>query len=108
MLEGDPPKASAAANSAVGDDQAETLHEISWSDLRARLEAARDLRETMLAAAARRLSSFDAYSAQLIAAQGDGKQPVNPDDLVNGKADGRMEVSSARTGIETGSPRGKK
>ena len=93
MFEGNPPGAP-GAREAEGESR---LHELSWSDLRARLEAAADLRRALRAAAVRDLASFDAQSARLIAAQ-EGKHVVNLDDLGSGKANGCIGGEPAGTG----------
>jgi hypothetical protein len=66
----------------------EELRAVSWSDLVARLEAARELRHELAGGEAGGDASFDPDSARHIAALGDGKLDVNLDDLVNGKAAG--------------------
>ena len=66
---------------------------MTWSDLVARLGAARDLRRELGVSDIGGDASFDASSAQHIALITDredtaGKRTVNPDDLGNGKSDG--------------------
>jgi hypothetical protein len=78
------------------------LREMTWSDLRSRLEAARDLRASLQAVAAERLASFDAHSARHIAGLAECKHAVNPEDSANGKVDGRIEGLSADAGTHGG------
>ena len=90
MFEGKPPEAHTGRNSGSGAPPEEDLRVLSWSDLVARLEAARDLREQISAGEEAGVASFDAHCARRLAAQhdfeeGNGKQAVNPDDLANGK-----------------------
>lgn len=68
-----------------GGSEGESLREISWSDLRARLDAARDLRASLAQAQDLEGASFDLPAARCIAALGDGKDVVNRTDLANGK-----------------------
>jgi hypothetical protein len=70
------------------------LRGMTWSDLRARLEAVRDLRASFGDAGEEHLASFDAHSARRIAALADGKHVVNPDDLANGKGTGCIDGAS--------------
>lgn len=89
MYEGKPPDTQEDDGSgrpaAVGQ-----LREISWGDLRSRLEAARDLRTTIDEREVDRLTSFDAHSARCIAARSDGKDHLNPNNLSHGKGPGGM------------------
>ncbi len=81
---------------------ADALREMTWGDLRSRLEAARDLRASLRAnlgaGADEHLASFDAHSARHIAGLAEGKHAVNPEDLANGKGGGCMDVPSADVG----------
>lgn len=72
---------------------------MTWSDLRASLEAARDLRASLSARSDEHLASFDAHSARHIAGLAESKHAVNPDNLANGKSTGRMDVPTADVGI---------
>jgi hypothetical protein len=63
----------------------DSLRPLTWSDLRARLEAARDFRAALQHERGSELASFDAVSARRIAALTNGKHDVNPDDLANRK-----------------------
>lgn len=85
----------AAANPAEGD----SLREISWSDLRARLEAARDLRASLDCDGREALASFDAPFARRIAELGEGKEVVNPSDLANGKGNCPIPGASQDAGF---------
>jgi hypothetical protein len=84
------------------------LRAMTWSDLRASLEAARDLRASLRAPMRARddgqLASFDSLSARHIAGLAESKHPVNPDVLANGKVNACMNVPSADGGI-SGDPR---
>ena len=76
----------------------EVLRSLSWSDLVARLSAARDLRASLEGSEA----SFDAGSARRIAAHHNGKSSINPDDLGNGKGPegiANPAVHGAATGV---------
>ena len=66
------------------------LRPVNWSDLVAKLDAARDLRASLLGQEGEGEGSFDPGSAQHIAALCGCKQGVNLADLVNGKADEAM------------------
>ena len=81
MFEGKPPS-SAEALPLEEPQQGESLRPLSWSDLVARLSAARALRESIEGGAA---ASFDASSARCIAAHHNGKHIVNPEDSGSGK-----------------------
>lgn len=95
MFEGKLPLAHVAHYPAEDGNSAGSLRGLTWSDLRARLEAARDLRLSlnlsMRDSPDDHLASFDAQSARRIAALADGKHVVNPDDLANGKGSGCIE-----------------
>jgi hypothetical protein len=80
------------------------LREMTWSDLRASLDAARDLRVSLRARSDEQLASFDAQSARRIAGLAETFHAVNPDDLANGKVTASMENPSADVGF-TGDPR---
>jgi hypothetical protein len=84
MFEGKPPKAADALPSEEPQD-GESLRPLSWTDLVARLTAARDLRASYHGAGEAAEGSFDASSARRVAAHHNGKHPVNLDDLGNGK-----------------------
>lgn len=90
MFEGKPPVAPVAKGQESGDSAGEGLCAISWTDLVAKLAAARDLRAELSDCAEIGVASFDALSAQHLALHHDkhppeGKDSVNPDDLANGK-----------------------
>ena len=80
------------------------LRAMTWSDLRASLEAARDLRASLHDRSDEQLASFDAHSARRIAGLAESKYAVNPDNLANGKVTGCMDAPSADVGI-SGDPR---
>ncbi|APE27572.1 hypothetical protein BMF35_a0743 [Aurantiacibacter gangjinensis] len=74
----------------------DALCEVEWSDLVARLSAAREMRGQVEQEESESLASFDAHSARHLAAHGDGdavsdalrnqeQRPVNPDGLGNRK-----------------------
>ena len=84
MFEGKPPRADEALPLEDAQD-GETLRSLSWTDLVARLSAARDLRASYQGAGETAEGSFDAGSARRVAAHHNGKHPVNLDDLANGK-----------------------
>jgi hypothetical protein len=98
MFEGKLPLAPVAHDSAEDGASAGSLRELTWSDLRSRLEAARDLRQSLYQPMGEssddHLASFDAHSARRIAALAEGKHVVNPEDLANGKGNGCIEGAS--------------
>jgi hypothetical protein len=67
-------------------DAGNNLRPVTWSDLVAKLDAARDLRAALREHHGEGEASFDPGSARHIAALCDGKPGVNLNDLVNGKA----------------------
>ena len=98
MFEGKPPR-SAEALPLEEPQEGESLRPLSWSDLVARLTAARALRESIDGGAA---ASFDASSARCIAAHHNGKHIVNPEDSGSGKGpEGNAEpaVHGAEPGV---------
>jgi len=72
------------------DEAGRSLRPVRWSDLVAKLDAARDLRASLLAHGHEGEASFDPGSAQHIAALCEGKRGVNFDDLVDGKVAGAI------------------
>lgn len=70
------------------EDSARSLHPVRWPELVAKLDAARDLRASLLAHAGEGEASFDPHCAQHIAALCEGKRGINLDDLVDGKVNG--------------------
>ena len=78
------------------------LRPVNWSDLVAKLDAARDLRASLLSHEGE--GSFDPGSAQHIAALCGCKQGVNLADLVNSKAEDGM--SGATDGSAAGNDPG--
>lgn len=85
MFEGKLPKAPGAQDSAAQSSCSGSLRAMTWGDLRARLEAARDLRMSIAHPDHEVPTSFDAHSARRIAALANGKDAVNPEDLAIGK-----------------------
>lgn len=90
MFEGKPPIAPGANGSEHGDSVGGELFVPDWSELTAKLAAARDLSRLLTEAEQTALASFDAQGARKLAAQhgftgSNGKHGVNPDDLANGK-----------------------
>jgi hypothetical protein len=80
------------------------LRAVSWSDLVAKLEAARELRAELGAGEGGGDGSFDPDSARHIAALGEGKQDINLDDLADGKAAGSISRSN-KNGAVSDDPR---
>lgn len=76
---------------AKAGDSGDELRPVSWTDLVARLGAARDFRATLALHDGEGDGSFDPDSAQRIAALGEGERDVNFDDLGNGKDDRRIQ-----------------
>jgi len=95
VIEGKLFKALRAQDSGAKDSRDDSLRPMSWSELRIRLDAIGDLHEGFLSDADDGLGSFDAHSARRIAARADGKEPVNLDDLGNGKGTGGNGGSSS-------------
>lgn len=91
MFEGKPPFAPEAHSAIAGETAADALCELSWTDLVAKLAAARDLRASLATAEDTTLASFDAESARHLALHHEPmrheeyERSVNPDDLGNGK-----------------------
>lgn len=99
MFEGKPPQPQLAKPDEAEAEAPDDLRLLTWSDLRERLDAARELRAAMMSKTEERLASFDAHSASRIAAQTDGKEAVNPDNLGNGKGPGfKNDAASASDG----------
>lgn len=84
-----PPTGNAAALT-----EGDSLRELSWGDLRMRLDAARDLRVSLARTAVSDFASFDAPAARHVAALEHGKEVVNPTDLANGKGIGGNTAAS--------------
>jgi len=95
MIEGDFPKARENRQGSGNSADSGPLHELSWSDLRARFEAACDLRAALSEEGMDGPASFDADSARRIAALANSKPVVNRDDLANGKAAGDISGAGA-------------
>ena len=74
--------------------ESDSLRELTWGDLRMRLEAARDLRVSLARTAMQDPASFDAPAARHVAALEHGKDAVNPTDLANGKGNGGKTAAS--------------
>lgn len=85
MFEGKPPFSSPFLR-PDSPGAGEGLRAVTWSDLVAKLDAARDLRAAMRLHEGEGEASFDPGCARHIAAICEGKPGVNFDDLVNGKA----------------------
>lgn len=81
------------------------LRILSWGEVTARLEAARDLRRMMAARHDIGAGSFNLASARHLAAQGDGKPAVNPIALANGKI--ACGIVDAETGDVLSGDRGR-
>ncbi|MCX7677119.1 MAG: hypothetical protein N2Z59_07065 [Alteraurantiacibacter sp.] len=95
MFETKPP---AAHPPAADPGEALPLRAMTWSDLRARLDAARDLHRALARQDPDRMASFDARSAQHIAELADGKRAINPQDSANGKGSGHTTGADAVAG----------
>lgn len=99
MYEGKLPSAPQATENAKDSGDAGALREMTWRDLRARLDAMRDLRCALRRGGeAEPLASFDADSARRIAALSNGKRAVNLEDLADGKALGVINGASRDAG----------
>ena len=82
MFEGKPPKPGAGTPIDLDGD----LRPVTWTDLVARLDAARGLRTAFVPPNGDGDGSFDPLSARHIAALGGGKPDINLEVLGNGKA----------------------
>jgi hypothetical protein len=72
----------------------ESLRAVSWTDLVARLDAARELRAELGTGETGGGASFDPDAARHIAELSESTQDINFDDLANGKtADGKARAS---------------
>ena len=94
MFEAKPPLLPPFTGGEAGQTEDDSLRELSWGDLRSRLEAARDLRVTLARAVVADPASFDAPAARYVAALEHGKETVNPSDLANGKGIGSNTAAS--------------
>ena len=110
MFEGKLPQTSDSRESAALTPPQDVLCEMKWSELVARLSAARELRAELAHTDESVLASFDAESARHIASQHEsclrerGERDVNPDDLGNGK--GHAAEGAPRADRETPATRG--
>ncbi|WP_305097507.1 hypothetical protein [Croceibacterium aestuarii] len=77
------------------------LRPVSWSDLVAKLDAARDLRIALHGLDEQGEGSFNPSCARHIAALGDGKQGVNLDALADGKAPSGMANQHVERGADS-------
>lgn len=94
MFEGKPPQMPWNTGSEAGLAEGDSLRELTWRDLRSRLDAARDLRVTLARAVVQDPASFDAPAARHVAALEHCKEGVNPNDLANGKGIGGIAAAS--------------
>jgi len=81
--------------------ESSSLHRVTWSELVARLDAARDLRAVLGGQQAGGEASFDLASARHIAELGDGKHDVNLDGLANGKGPSGMSGQTEQRGSDS-------
>lgn len=101
MFEAKPPKAHDAHSIGLPVSEDESLYELTWQDLVARLTAARDLRVELAASSEfsgngeGKEASFDADFARCLAAQAKELTSVNPDNSANHKGIGRIEHDTA-------------
>ena len=85
---------------SVGQDNAldaDGLRELGWSELVARLSAARDYRRLMNTAPDRAEGSFDSASARQMQSFGDGQRGINPFALTNIKLGTAINGASSET-----------
>ena len=94
MFEAKPPQMPPVTGTVATLAEGDSLRELSWGDLRSRLDAARDLRVSLSRVAVEDFASFDALSARHVAALEHGKEVVNPTDLANGKGIGGNTAAS--------------
>lgn len=110
MFEGKLPLAPESRDSATGEMPEEVLCELRWSDLVARLSAARELRAELAASDETMLASFDADSARHLASHHEGlhddnnEPDVNPDDSGNRK--GQAAINQIRADHDKPATRG--
>lgn len=93
MFEGTIIRTGGVVPAREGESGTDGLRALSWGEVAARLQAARDLRRMMAVRHATGFGSFNLASARHLAAQGDGKPPVNPIALANGKIACAMDVA---------------
>jgi hypothetical protein len=100
MFEAKLPSAPGAQSADGVLADSDSLRELSWGDLRARLEAARDLRLSLAHSDMTDPASFNAPAARHVAALANGKDAVNLSDLADGKAPGAISggLHAATTG----------
>jgi hypothetical protein len=98
MFEGKFPGAG-FADGRLGESGEEPLRDLSWSDLAARLAAARDLRASLEESLKSGDGSFDAESARRLSARGEGKPDINPNGLASGKGSHDKEADEADEAI---------
>ncbi|OYW47197.1 MAG: hypothetical protein B7Z33_02285 [Sphingomonadales bacterium 12-68-11] len=97
MYEGKLPRREVALPLAAR-GESDALRPVDWHDLVAKLAAARDARASLLAGVLHGEASFDAGSAQRIAAHRDAEDPVNLEDSANLKGAGRTPAEAASAG----------
>ena len=104
MFEGKLPNVGSARAYDRASARQDSLRAVSWSDLVARLEAARELRAELGTGETAGGASFDPDSARHIAELSGDKQDINFDDLANGKAAGG-KARSNNNGAASDDPR---
>jgi hypothetical protein len=104
MFEGKLPSAAAAQPLDRTSGGAERLRVVSWPDLVARFDAARELRAELGAGESVADASFDPDSARHICALTEGQLDINLDDLGNGKAAGGI-ARADKNGATSDDPR---
>ncbi|MEO6388258.1 MAG: hypothetical protein ABIT16_09310 [Croceibacterium sp.] len=79
MFEAKPPRPDDASPLNGEAWESEALRELTWADLVSRLAASRGIRESFQTGEGVGESSFDAFSAQRIAAHHNDKLSINPE-----------------------------
>lgn len=104
MFEGKPPNTGESLPLDLATGEQGELRPVSWRDLVARLDAAREFRVARGVGETAGDASFDPLSARHIAEIENYKPGINFDDLANGKAAGRIS-QPYKNGAAYGVPR---
>jgi len=86
-------------DSSQGEFSEEVLQDLSWTELAARLAAARDLRRELDLPEGSGQASFDANFARQLAGQEDGKPTINRMGLAHGKQAGDKDGGTSQDAV---------
>ena len=101
MFEGKPVRADFEQSFDQSNGDGGDLRRVTWPELVARLDAARDLRTVLGDQQAGGDASFDLASARHIAELGEGKHGVNLDGLANGKGPSGISGQTEQRGSDS-------